>query len=266
MERLIEGLRRKLSRPDYPAVEADSVIYAVGDVHGRLDLLMPLIDRVFRDAMVRVEDTGVTPQLVFVGDLIDRGPDSHGVLEMMMSIREWTELDTHILMGNHEQMLLGFLEDPYAGRSWLRHGGYETLLSYGFEGMRDLGDREVLIQVADAFREAMGPHLELLHSFKRWHRNGNLVITHAGADPALAPEDQPDDVLLWGSEAFFRKRREDGLWVVHGHTIVETPTVRDGRIAIDTGAYRSGRLSVLKVEGTEISFLTQIGEPGPEDD
>lgn len=262
IKRLIEGLRRQLSRPDYPAVQADSVIYAVGDVHGRLDLLMPLMDRVLRDAMLRVEQTDVLPQLVFVGDMIDRGPDSRGVLEMMMSVREWPELETHFLMGNHEEMLLRFLEDPFAGRSWLRYGGYETLLSYGIEGMHDLGDREILTEIATALGDVMGSHVEFLRSLERLHCNGNIVVTHAGADPALAPEAQPDEVLFWGVDDFHKSRRSDGLWIVHGHTIVETPTVRDGRIAIDTGAYRSGRLSVLKVDGSEISFLTEIGAPG----
>ena len=249
-----------------PPVRAERPIYAVGDVHGRSDLLMPLIDRVLQDALSVPTGEGRPPELVFVGDLVDRGPDSRGVLEFLSSVAEWPEFETVFLIGNHELMLLQFLDDPVKGRNWLRYGGYETLQSYGFGRLGDLADPANLRRVAEDLKAAMGPHLRFLSGLRPWHLNGNLLLTHAGADPALSPDAQTVEALVWGTPEFMRRRRADGLWVVHGHNVVETPSVRHGRIAIDTGAYATGRLTVMKVDGEEISFLTEIGSaPDAED-
>ena len=248
-----------------PPVAADRLLYAVGDVHGRSDLLMPLIDRVFRDALVTGASEDVVPEVIFLGDMIDRGPDSRGVLEFLMMVAEWPEIEPIFLIGNHELMLLQFLDDPVKGRNWLRYGGYETLQSYGMGRLGDLADTDNLRRLAEDLKGAMGPHLGFLSALRPWHVNGNLFLTHAGADPALPPDQQSVDALVWGESAFLRGRRKDGLWVVHGHTVVDTPSVRQGRIAIDTGAYLTGKLTVMKVRRTEISFLTEIGEPVPEE-
>ena len=248
-----------LGRGRLPAVQAERLIYAVGDVHGRSDLLMPLIDRVFQDALATTDGQMPPPELIFVGDLIDRGPDSRGVLEFLASVAEWPEFEPIFLIGNHELMLLQFLDEPLKGRDWLRYGGYETLQSYGFGRLGDLADPKNLQRIAEDLKAAMGPHLSFLSALKPWHRNGNLLFTHAGADPELSPENQSVEALVWGTQAFMRRRRTDGLWVVHGHNVVETPSVRSGRIAIDTGAYATGRLTVMKINGGEISFLTEIG-------
>lgn len=242
----------------FPPVQADRPLYAVGDVHGRADLLVSLIDQIMQDVANR-DASGIRPELVFVGDLVDRGQDSRSVIEFLVAIQDWTEIETTFLVGNHEIMLLQFLHDPVAGRRWLRFGGYETLQSYGLGRIGDIGDEAELHRIAAELNRAMGPHLAFIENLRPWHANGNLLITHAGADPALAPSEQTIDALVWGVPSFHQQVRTDGLWVVHGHTIVEKPCARDGRISIDTGAYRTGTLTALRVIGGDVSFLSATG-------
>jgi serine/threonine protein phosphatase 1 len=179
-------------------------------------------------------------------------------------MQDWPEVKPVFLVGNHELMMLQFLQNPVDGRRWLRHGGYETLLSYEIADIGDLGDADQLRRIAEQLRDAMGPHLEFIENLEAWHRNGNLLVTHAGAQPSLPPGEQPIDALVWGVPEFFRTRRQDGLWVVHGHTVVEEPSMHQGRIAIDTGAYRTGRLTALRANGEEVGFFTQRGPEAEE--
>ncbi|MEL7467389.1 MAG: metallophosphoesterase [Pseudomonadota bacterium] len=253
------------SAPELPPIEAESPIYVIGDVHGRDDVLVPLIDQIMQDAASQ-PSTGATPQLVFVGDMVDRGPGTRGVIEFLMAVQDWPELETHFLVGNHELMMLQFINDPVMGRRWLRYGGYETVQSYDIGRVGDLSDDHELRRVAETFQLALGPHLAFIEDLKPWHLNGNLLITHAGADPGLSPAQQTIDALVWGVPSFYQHARTDGLWVVHGHTIVEEPLVRDGRISVDTGAYQSGTLTALKVYGTQVSFLSETGPAVPEFD
>lgn len=249
----------------FPPIQAARPLYVIGDVHGRADLLVPLVDKIMQDAAGTGSET-LRPELVFVGDIVDRGPESRSVVEFLAAVQEWPELDSIFLVGNHELMLLQFLNDPVIGRRWLRYGGYETLMSYDPGRIGDLGDDDELRRIAGVLKEAMGPHLEFIENLRPWHSNGNLLITHAGADPVLAPEQQTIEALVWGVPSFHQHHREDGLWVVHGHTIVQTPSVREGRIAIDSGAYKTGVLTALKVDGTEVEFITETGAPSPEAD
>ena len=249
----------------HPPIQAASPLYVIGDVHGRADLLVSLVDRIMQDAAGSGSDT-MRPELVFVGDVIDRGPDSRSVIEFLIAVDAWPELETTFLVGNHELMLLQFLNDPVIGRRWLRFGGYETLQSYEPGRIGDLGSDDELRRIAGVLRDAMGPHLEFVENLRPWHSNGNLLITHAGADPMLPPAQQTIEALVWGVPGFYQTPREDGLWVVHGHTIVEQPSAREGRIAIDTGAYRTGVLTALKVVGTDVSFITEAGAAQSETD
>lgn len=242
----------------HPPVQADRPLYVVGDVHGRADLLVSLIDRIMQD-IARREIDAARPELVFVGDLIDRGPDSRSVIEFLIAVEEWPEIETTFLVGNHEIMLLQFLHNPMAGRRWLKFGGFETLQSYGLTRLGDLGDEAELQRIAGELNRAMGPHLAFVENLRPWHANGNLLITHAGADPALAPSEQTIDALVWGVPSFHQQTRTDGLWVVHGHTIVEKAGARDGRISIDTGAYRTGTLTALRVLGSDVRFISETG-------
>lgn len=246
------------------APSSRGLVYAVGDVHGRADLLVELVDRIMHDALGAGGSRETPAEIVFIGDLIDRGPDTRSVIEFLMTMNDWPEVETIFVAGNHELMLLDFLDDPVAGRRWLRCGGAETLASYGVGGLDDFGSTDGLHRIAGALRHAMGPHLGFLGRLVPWHLNGSLLFAHAGADPRLPPEAQTAEALAWGVPEFFRRHRRDGLWVVHGHSIVERPAIGHGRIAIDTGAWLTGRLTALKADGAELRFVDVTGPAGPQ--
>lgn len=260
IRRITDGLRKLSGNAGGP--RSDRLVYAVGDVHGRADLVERLVEKILTDALDEAEKLGEQrPPIVFVGDMIDRGPDSRGVLAFLSALRDWPELDLVLLGGNHEAMLFEFLHDPAANVRWLRHGGYETVQSYGLDRIGDTANADDMVRLAAALETAMGPHLDLLTTCQPSFQDGNLAFVHAGADPDLPIARQPHDVLLWGGEAFTRKRRADGIWIVHGHEIVENPAARRGRISIDTGAYVTNRLTGMKIRGTDLEFLTERGGP-----
>ncbi|MEM7056392.1 MAG: metallophosphoesterase [Pseudomonadota bacterium] len=257
-------LTNAISNTRYEArfpIAADRLVYAIGDVHGRVDLLEPLLEKILTDVLTHQSehDDNRPAEVVVHGDVVDRGPDTRQALEFLAAIQDWPEITPIYLMGNHEQMLLEFLKDPLANKRWLRYGGYETLLSYNLDLRGDLFEDRTILRVASDLSAAMGYHTDLLGKFVHSHLNGNLFFTHAGADPALPIEEQPTAALVWGVQSFMRQPRKDGFWVVHGHTVVEKPVVKDSRISIDTGAYLSGALTALKVFGSEVSFLRQTG-------
>ncbi|MEM9100071.1 MAG: metallophosphoesterase [Pseudomonadota bacterium] len=243
--------RRKKKVFDAP-LAPDRRIYAIGDVHGRLDLLRDLMEEILRDAQPY---EGVA-DVVFLGDHIDRGEDSRAVLDFLLEIRQWPEINPVFLMGNHERMLLDFLSVPEQGERWLRYGGLQTLMSYGISTQGPVTDPETLEVVQGDLLQAMGPHRGFIDHMLLWHRRGNILFTHAGANPAKGPREQNDHALLWGHPRFFDTPREDGLWVVHGHTVVEEPEIEQGRIAVDTGAYFSNRLTAVRIDGGAAVFLT----------
>lgn len=231
----------KDAAPPHP----DTPVEIVGDLHGCARLL---------DALPPPEDG--CPR-IFVGDIVDRGPDSRGVIARMRS----HEAAGHgtCLMGNHEAMMLEFLDDPVdAGAIWLRNGGLETLLSFGVALEDPRVDAAVLVAARNDFREALGAQAEAwLRARPLLWRSGTLVVTHAGADPTLAIEDQPARALLWGHRDFTRVPRRDGIWIARGHIIVDAPHAEAGRIAVDTGAFAAGRLSMARVTPDgEIGFVT----------
>lgn len=233
-------------------MDLPGVAYAIGDVHGRADLLLALIDQVMQDAA----QVGGRPALVFLGDYVDRGDQVAETLDLLTEIAGWDEIAPVFLMGNHEQMLLAFLRDPTRGERWLRYGGLQTLMSYGVQGLRDVRSPGALEGLAQSLGAAMGAHVGFLEGLAPCHRLGNVFFAHAGANPGLAPEEQDVQTLLWGSPDFTRTPRRDGVWVVHGHTVVEEPLVAEGRISIDTGAYYSGRLTAVRLASDDIRFLT----------
>lgn len=259
--RLRTGLSGSRSRP-----AAERLVYAIGDVHGCTDLLEPLVERILNDALAEHErDPGPPPSVVFLGDMVDRGPDTAGTLEFISAIFEWPEIAPVLILGNHEVMLLEFLADPEAHSRWLRFGGYETLVSYGLGKVGDLASPVELARIAEDLRAAMGPHVDLLESCVYWHVDGNMAFVHAGADPDRAMSEQPVQTLVWGNEAFARRTRTDGMWIVHGHYVIERPVMRRGRIGLDTGSYIRGVLTAMKARGSEISFLAESGKPRPHD-
>jgi serine/threonine protein phosphatase 1 len=245
--------KRARPEPFSAPINSGGLIYAIGDVHGRYDLLARLVERIFDDAAAR----GEAPKIVFLGDYIDRGEQSRETVAFLADLARDAASDTVFLMGNHEQMLLGFLQDPATGSRWLRYGGLQTLMSYGVGSAATFEPgAEAMRRVQGTLLDALGPHLAFIEGLSLLHRAGNLLFTHAGADPALPPEEQEIETLLWGCKGFLTRERDDGVWVVHGHFVVDQPTAERGRIALDTGAYFSGRLSAARLADGEAVFLS----------
>lgn len=266
LRRMIARLRGRAARGmgggDGPRI--DRSVWAVGDVHGRIDALDALLRRLnddFDASTAHQPASGPKPVLVFLGDYIDRGPRSDAVIARLQALpEERPDLDVVCLAGNHERMMLGFLDDPVQrGRQWLRHGGFETAASFGVDlrygDVTGLGPA-ALRDAATTLRRALPPGTEewLRALPVSWGAGSGmygdvgaapdgLLCVHAGIDPARSAHLQDEDALLWGHRDFMRKPPPDDIWVVHGHTIVGAPTVRDRRISIDTGAYRTGRLT-----------------------
>lgn len=231
-------------------IAPDGPFLAIGDIHGRADLLLELETRI----EARASDLPV----IFLGDYIDRGEQSREVLELLMSTSPQDPQPVICLMGNHERMLLDTLDAPERNAArWLRNGGLQTLASFGVAPPRgDPGDARTLPEMRDRLAQAMGDDMiGWLRARPLSWRSGNVWAVHAGADPAHPMADQPEAALLWGHPSFHRTRRDDGNWVVHGHTIVGAPRVEEGRIAIDTGAYATGRLTVARIEAGQVTFL-----------
>jgi serine/threonine protein phosphatase 1 len=222
-------------------------IYAVGDIHGRLDLLEAALARIAADDAAR--PTAQT-ELIFLGDLVDRGPDSAGVVERLRRLA--TERPgVRFLLGNHEEVfLLALGGDERAVRLFCRIGGRETIISYGVspEDYERLSYEEVLERLA-----ALVPtsHREFLNGFEQLVVAGDYAFSHAGVRPGVPFSEQRSEDLRWIREPFLDHRGALEKVVVHGHTIREEVEFRRHRIGIDTGAYATGRLTVLGLEGEQ---------------
>ncbi len=260
--KLISGLFRQKKankkKPVYVAAPYAPVrpLYVVGDIHGRYELLQRITDGI-------VEDAGDLPyDLVFVGDYIDRGEQSQAVIEALYKISQLAFVTC--LCGNHERMLTDFLDNPAKnGRRWMRNGGLQTLASFGVGGITETSSDDAMQLACEQFRVALDPYEPWFRSLPVSFVSGNIFVTHAGANPNLPIEAQPEKTLLWGHPAFLREPRLDGIWVVHGHTIIDEPVDGDSRISIDTGAYATGRLTVAKITNAGVTF--SVGsKPVPE--
>jgi serine/threonine protein phosphatase 1 len=236
-------------------VPAGQAIYAIGDVHGRLDLLEDLLARLREDAAQHPSDSARS--LIFLGDYVDRGPESRGVVDAVMSdlLPGFT---TVRLMGNHEEAMLSFLDGESDGLDWLSFGGLETLLSYGVP-LRSLPNSgEAVRALQAALIEAVPErHVAFFRSCLLHYSVGDYVFVHAGVRPGITLEKQTQTDLLWIRDDFLRVRAPlPGRVVVHGHTICDLPQNRSQRINIDTGAFVSGRLTCLVLRGNERRFLS----------
>jgi serine/threonine protein phosphatase 1 len=259
-------LRRSLTGRDRavpgPLPRPAPPVCVVGDVHGCLDLLDRLLELV---AQHRAAPGGgaTAVRLIFAGDMIDRGPASAAVLARVQALcaaRPTQDLAPDpalplalALMGNHERMLLDFLDAPEtAGPLWLANGGDATLASFGLNPHRP-GDLSAL---AGALRAALPPGQEAwLRGLPLYWREGDLAVSHAGADPARPIEDQTDAALLWGHRDFRREPRQDGLWIAHGHVIAPAVRAEGGRIGTDTGAFATGRLSAAWLDAGGMTVI-----------
>jgi serine/threonine protein phosphatase 1 len=250
----IRGALTPISRPIWGPIWAepqpDQPFFAIGDVHGCYDDMRRLLDQT-----MMIDDSAA---VICVGDLIDRGDNSAAVLRFIAEHSSPADTRLHSLMGNHEAMLLGMLDDPeITGPHWLRHGGLQTVASFGLSNLTDNLNAAGLIDLRDHLRDALGPKLEawLRTRPSSWH-SGNVSVVHAGASPWESLEAQEVGHLVWGHPDFATVPRRDGQWIVHGHYIVPSPRKAEGRIAIDTGAYATGRLTGVYVHPERVQFLS----------
>lgn len=245
LNRLFSALSAQKESVGMPPPAPDAAFFAIGDIHGRDDLLARLLDKI-----AHAQSTG---PIICVGDYIDRGEDSAGVLRRLMALGPGITC----LMGNHEDMLIRFLDMPAEnGARWLRNGGLQTMASFGIGNVTESSSADELTDARDRLRAAMGEPLErwLRALPTRW-QSGNVAVVHAGADPALPLDVQTPETLIWGHPDFAKRARADGIWIVHGHTMVDDPVAVAGRISIDTGAYATGRLTAAHVAADGLRFL-----------
>ena len=243
-------LLRQEARAAKPGLPPGKRIYAVGDVHGRADLLALLFTRIDEDLKARPIADAVE---VFLGDYIDRGPNSRHVIDLLIA-REHTH-DVVPLMGNHEACALHFLVDPSALPDWMNIGGLSTVLSYGVTPTR-VNDIQSQHEVADALgRSIPDSHRGFLARLPLSFACGDFFFVHAGVRPGVPLQQQSQHDLLWIRSDFLLHEENFGKIVVHGHTPAHEPDVRPNRINIDTGAYATGRLTCLVLEGSQMSFL-----------
>jgi serine/threonine protein phosphatase 1 len=234
-------------------------IYAVGDVHGRADLVQRLLGQIEADA---AQHPDKDRRLVLLGDYVDRGPQSREVLELLSTF-EGSGLSACFLMGNHEQAMLGFLADPVAMAQWFEYGGLETLASYGIAApAREVDD---LLETAAALRAALPAHqLAFLEGLELSRRFGDYLFVHAGIRPEVPLEAQEPRDLMWIRETFLSYDKPHPLMVVHGHHVTDGVDARANRIGVDTGAYATGCLSCLVLDGAQRWVMdTRRGEPLP---
>lgn len=244
------------SKPSRPAIPAGERVYAVGDIHGRLDLFDALIAEIERDDAARAP---ASTTMILLGDLVDRGPASAGVLARA---RAWqSQRSVRILAGNHEEMFTESFADVETLRHWLKHGGRETVLSYGPD---QVAYNRASLEELQAMLHDLVPAQDraFIDSFDEHVLIGDYLFVHAGIMPEVPLEQQERHDLLWIRAPFLRHQDAHAHMVVHGHTICETVDEQHNRIGIDTGAFRSGVLTAIMLEGTERMYIQAVADDG----
>ncbi len=225
-------------------------LYAIGDVHGRADLLQAMISR------IAAEPCENPKRCVFLGDYVDRGPDSSGVLDQLVQMGR-DNPSTVFLKGNHEAALLDFMRDPDRRDGWLDWGGVETLLSYGVEAPLAMSPQTAAAELRERLPAS---HLEFLSSLKLTYEAGDYFFAHAGVRPGVELAEQKEGDLLWIREAFHNapENARPAKTVVHGHHPTKRPVDAGWRIGVDTGAVWSGALTAVEIDGPNRRFLKVV--------
>lgn len=234
-------------------------VYAIGDIHGRLDLLDSLLELIGQDDLGR---EAARTRMVFLGDLVDRGPHSKGVIDRLIEMRD-SGVDAVFLLGNHDEIFLKAVSgDIKAARMLTRIGGRETILSYGMSPEDYQGyDFEELVRLLATLVPRQ--HVEFLSSFQDYIEIGDYLFVHAGVRPGAPLNEQRATDLRWIRGEFLESKADHGKMIVHGHSISDGVDARSNRIGIDTGAFASGRLTAIALEKQNSWFLTASGEADP---
>ena len=243
------------------AIPPGQRVYAIGDIHGRFDLLAPLHDAISEDAS---SAPNLDKTIVYLGDYVDRGPQVYEVVEALASGGP-SGLKTIYLRGNHEDMLIGFLGGTFPFGMWLANGGDATLMGYDVDippmmwanvlafGEVDVDESEAA-EVRTAFTDKLpATHKEFLEQrLTLHHRCGDYIFVHAGMRPDIPLDQQDPNDLIWIRETFLRSASDHGGVVVHGHSIFDDVDINANRIGVDTGAWRTGCLSCVVLEDDDI--------------
>lgn len=233
--------------PPLRASTAGRLIYAIGDIHGCYALMRELLAELARDQAEQPHED--RPMLVFLGDYVDRGPQSAKVLEALVWLQRRPDLEVRLLKGNHEQALLGFLDAPERAGPWLEFGGAETLASYGVAPPRPDDPAAEMIRVRDELTDRMpAAHLRLLEGLELIVEAGDYAFVHAGVRPGASLARQEEADLLWIRKGFLDTAQPFERMIVHGHTWIDAqPQMLPNRIGLDTGAYATGVLSAMRL-------------------
>jgi serine/threonine protein phosphatase 1 len=241
--------------PPAPAVPAGQRIYAIGDVHGCLSLLDQLLLEIEADHAARSK---AEKHLIFLGDLMDRGPESRGVIERVMELCAASP-NNRCIIGNHEELLIRAFEgDAKIVPTFHRAGGRETMISYGMSDdlYDELDSQQLAPLIANYVPQA---HIDFLSGLEDWFQAGDYLFVHAGIRPGRALADQRQSDMRWIREEFTRHEGNHGFMVIHGHSITEFVDDQPNRIGIDTGAFATGKLTAIALEGEERWFLDTSG-------
>lgn len=278
------GIRWRAAPATPAATSPGTVVYAVGDIHGRIDLLDQLIEGILADSRER---GAVRRALTFLGDYVNRGPACRAVVERLLALRP-DGFETRFLMGNVEQAMLRYLDGEMAiAINWIEYGGIETAAAYGVGTPPRRWDEKSLdaMRWMDGYQDAYGAtmppeaaelpalektradllaamppeHLSFFRNLEVKWRDGDYCFVHAGIAPGRPIEEQHDRDCLWIRRRFLDSELDHGAIIVHGHSIAPEPQIRPNRIGIDTGAYKSGILTCLVLDGRTRGFL-QTGE------
>lgn len=250
--------------PVSPGLPPGVVVWAIGDIHGRLDLLERLLEAVALGDDPAAFDRLV---LVFLGDYVDRGANSRGVIDRLVVLQDEGRYETHFLKGNHEDKMLEFLEDPSVGPAWCEYGGAEALRSFGLNvpTMKHRVDAWASVS-ADLRHRLSSRQLRFMRELETSVSIGGYFFAHAGARPGIALEDQSDHDLMWVRNSFLNDPDPFERVVVHGHTPTAEPYADHRRIGVDTKAYETGVLTAVRLEDRGLRFVQAVedidGAPG----
>jgi serine/threonine protein phosphatase 1 len=246
---------KPVSEPPRPGIPEGQRVYAIGDIHGRDDLLRKLL------GIIESHRAGYSGKVsyVFLGDYVDRGMQSKQVIDTLMGY-DYAGAEAIFLRGNHEQVMLDILVEPMMAKGWLAFGGLETLLSYRIPTKGIPTKEEDFIRLSQQMeRQIPARHLEFMRDTRISWELGDCLFVHAGVHPDYPLDEQQERDLLWIKEEFIDSPRKYEKLIVHGHYIEDEPALLSHRVGLDTGAYVSECLSCGVFEGDQVTLLDTQG-------